>query len=58
MDIYSKYFMVVITEILSANGYKNPSSPKPISSFIAPKIHFQRAQTIQLVIKWTCAKTI
>jgi hypothetical protein len=28
----------------------------PISSFMVQKIHFQRAQTIQLVIKLTCAQ--
>jgi hypothetical protein len=30
----------------------------PICSFIAPKMPFQRAQSIQLVIKLTCAETI
>jgi hypothetical protein len=30
----------------------------PISSFIAPKMHFQRAQTIQLVKKLTCTEAL
>jgi hypothetical protein len=30
----------------------------PISSIISPKMHFQRAQTIQLVKKLTCAKAL
>jgi hypothetical protein len=33
----------VITEISSANGYRNPAPPKtPIISIMAQKIHFQR----------------
>jgi hypothetical protein len=30
----------------------------PISSFMAQKMHFQRAQTIQLVIKPACTQNI
>jgi hypothetical protein len=47
----------VITEISSTMVTKIQHI-QTISSFIAQKIHFQRAQTIQLVIKSACAQNI
>jgi hypothetical protein len=48
----------VITKISSANGYRNPTSPKTYYFIHGPKIHFQRAQTIQMVIKLACDQNI
>jgi hypothetical protein len=48
----------VITKISSANGYRNPTSPNTYYFIHGPKMHFQKAQTIQLVIKLACAQNI
>jgi hypothetical protein len=52
----------VITEISSATSMQMVTGIQhlqtPISSPAAPKMHFQKAKTIQLVKKLTCAKTL